>query len=53
MRMHRRTLLKSMAAALVMQPLAGASFSLKAAGLAAHASAPPIPHGLVRPPGRS
>ena len=35
MRMHRRTLLKSMAAALALQPLAGASFSLKAAGLAA------------------
>jgi FAD/FMN-containing dehydrogenase len=33
MRMHRRTLLKSMAAALALQPLAGAAFSLKAAGL--------------------
>jgi FAD/FMN-containing dehydrogenase len=35
MRMHRRTLLKSMAAALALQPLAGVAFSLKAAGLAA------------------
>jgi len=35
MRMHRRTLLKSMAAALALQPLAGAPFSLKAAGFAA------------------
>ena len=35
MRMHRRTLLKSMAAALALQPLAAAPFSVKAAGLAA------------------